>query len=87
VSDFAKALRGTMARPNSGFEQAKADLRAETGAASEAVQNYTNGLGHASPTTHPYPKALLPTGTCSAAGVGRPARIDWRAKREPCGRG
>jgi hypothetical protein len=45
VSDFEDALRGTMAQPNRGFEQAEADLHAETNAASVGIDNLTNKRG------------------------------------------
>jgi hypothetical protein len=45
MSDFEAALRGTIAHPNKGFEQADADLREETNIASLAVANLTNNRG------------------------------------------
>src|SRR5437764_1085897 len=45
MSDFEEALRGTMAHPNRAFEQADADLRAETSTASGAIEQYTNNRG------------------------------------------
>jgi hypothetical protein len=45
VSDFEEALRGTLAHQNRAFEQADADLRAETAAASVVIENLTNKRG------------------------------------------
>jgi hypothetical protein len=44
MSNFEEALRGTMAHPNRAFEQAEADLRAETSTASAGIEQYTNNL-------------------------------------------
>ncbi len=45
MSEFEAALRGTMSHQNKGFEQAEADLRAETGAASVGIEKLTNNRG------------------------------------------
>ena len=45
MSDFEDALRGTMSNQNSAFEQADADLRAETNTASLGIEKLTNNRG------------------------------------------
>jgi hypothetical protein len=45
VSDFEDVLRGTMSRPNQDFDQADADLQAETKVASVGIENLTNQRG------------------------------------------
>jgi hypothetical protein len=39
MTDFENALRGTMSHQNLAFEQADADLRAETNTASLGIEN------------------------------------------------
>jgi hypothetical protein len=45
MSAFEDVLRGTMSQQNRGFEQADADLRAETIASSAGIENLTDKRG------------------------------------------